>query len=86
MNETTKQAKGGKYGAPATKQEEKRAKATHHLIVRLSTCLAIVAGIYTARATGDVSGRLALLLSSTVLTTGAFFTGVWAQYMWPKEG
>lgn len=78
-------APAGKFSKPAPVQDEKRRQATHRLIVRLIVCLAAAAGIYTAQATGDMSARLALLLSGAVLATAAFYVGTWKQFMWPKE-
>ena len=93
MSETKTNAKpapvtGGKFTKPAEKhavQDDKRAQATHHLIVRLIVGLAVAAGIYTAQATGDMSARLALLLAGAVLAGTAYWVGTWKQFMWPKE-
>ena len=79
-------ATAGKFSKPAAAQDEKRRQATHRLIVRLVICLAAAAGIYTVQTTGDMSGRLALLLAGAVLAVGAYYVGTWKQFMWPKEG
>ena len=78
-------APAGKFSKSATAQDEKRAKASHRLFVRLLICLAAAVGVYTALTTGDLSIRLALLLAGAVLAAAAFYAGVWVQFMWPKE-
>lgn len=83
---TVPSASVGKYYKPTTAKEIKRSQATHRLVVRLTVCLAAIAGIYTVQVTGDMSTRLALSLGAAVLTAGAFFTGRWCQFMWAKEG
>ena len=64
----------------------KRARATHKLLIRLAVCLVVAVGVYVAQATGDLSGRLALILTGVVVAVGAFCAGIWAQYMWTVEG
>lgn len=84
IKSVTKSAHGGKFSTPAT-PDQKRIRATRRLAICLAICLAIWTGLYIAQATGDMSTRLALGLAAVVMTAAAFYTGTWAQFMWPKE-
>lgn len=77
-------APAGKFSAPTTK-EQKRIRATRHMVATAVACVVIWTGLYIAQTTGDMSTRLALGLAAVVMTAAAFYTGTWVQFMWPKE-
>lgn len=60
--------------------------ATRRLAVQLFGCLAAGACIALAHATGDMSGRLSLILAGADLAAAAFNAGVWSQRVTAKGG
>lgn len=64
----------------------KRRRATRALCYRLAGCAVAWAGVFAAKATGDMSDTLALILTGAVLAIGAFCLGVWTTYMKCKGG
>lgn len=74
----------GKFSKPSS-QEQKRIRATRHMIACVVLCAVIWAGLYIVQTTGDMSTRLALGLAAVVMAAAAFYTGTWVQFMWPKE-
>lgn len=84
INTATKPAGTGKFSTPSTK-EQKRTKATRHMVACAVVCLTLWIGLYIAQTTGDMSTRLALGLAAVVMAAAAFYTGTWVQFMWPKE-
>ena len=89
-----KNIKPGRYlseekEAPTTAQSESGAKVTgptRDLVGQLAGCLAVVGGIVLTHATGDITTRLALILSAAVLADVAFNIGVWSQRRAIKGG
>lgn len=60
--------------------------ATRRLAVQLFGCMTVGACIALAHATGDMSARLALILSGVVLAVGGFNAGTWHQRTRSKGG
>lgn len=64
----------------------KRRNATRRLCYRLAGCAVAWVGVFAAKATGDMSDALALILTGAVLAVSAFCLGVWTTYMKCKGG
>lgn len=83
--------KTGRFEAESTEAVQTRTSAklnaaTRRLVVQLFGCLTAGACIALAHATGDMSGRLSLILAGADLAAAAFNAGVWSQRVKAKGG
>lgn len=80
------QVKEAAKAVAAVKVRLRRKKATRGIIVRATAAVIVCASLWLAGFFGLMDVRLTVPLMGTAFAWLAFWTGVWAQFMWPRGG